>query len=84
MKELVTGERFVMATAQGPFPMETSYSWADSSSGGTVMTLRNRGEPTGFSKLAAPMIVAAMRRANRKDLDRLKAILEEGSATTST
>ena len=84
VKELVTGERFVMATAQGPFPMETSYSWADSSSGGTVMTLRNRGEPTGFSKLAAPMIVAAMRRANRKDLDRLKAILEEGSETTST
>jgi hypothetical protein len=65
-----------MATSQGPFPMETSYSWADSPDGGTEMTLRNRGEPTGFSKLAAPMIAAAMRRANRKDLQKLKSLLE--------
>ena len=65
-----------MATSQGPFPMETSYSWADSLGGGTVMTLRNRGEPTGFSKLAAPLIAAAMRRANRKDLQKLKSLLE--------
>jgi hypothetical protein len=40
------------------------------------MTLRNRGEPSGFSKLAAPALAAAMRRANRKDLARLKDILE--------
>jgi hypothetical protein len=65
-----------MATSQGPFPMETSYSWADSPGGGTTMTLRNRGEPSGFSKLAAPMIAAAMRRANRKDLEKLKSLLE--------
>ena len=58
------------------FPMETSYSWADIPSGGTEMTLRNRGQPVGFSKLAAPMIAAAMRRANQRDLQRLKAILE--------
>ena len=76
VKELVPGEHFVMATSQGPFPMETSYSWADSLGGGTVMTLRNRGEPTGFSKLAAPLIAAAMRRANRKDLQKLKSLLE--------
>lgn len=76
VKEIVPGERFVMATAQGPFPMETSYTWSDSPGGGTAMRLRNRGEPTGFSKLAAPMIAAAMRRANRKDLQKLKSILE--------
>lgn len=74
--ELVPGERFVMATAAGPFPMETTYGWADAADGATRMTLRNRGEPSGFAKLGAPMIAAAMRRANQKDLQRLKGVLE--------
>jgi uncharacterized membrane protein len=75
--ELVPGERLVMRTADGPFPMETTYTWADSESGGTRMTLRNRGEPSGFSRVAAPMLASAMRRANRKDLARLKQLLEQ-------
>jgi len=74
--DLVPGERLVMRTAEGPFPMETTYTWEAMSEGSTRMTLRNRGEPSGFGKLAAPIMVAAMRRANRKDLERLKAILE--------
>lgn len=74
--ELVPGERFVMRTAQGPFPMETTYTWEDASDGATRMVLRNRGELGRFAKLSAPMVAAAMRRANRKDLERLKAILE--------
>ena len=74
--ELVPGERLIMRTADGPFPMETSYAWADAPGGGTKMTLRNRGEPAGFSKVAAPMMATAMRRSNRKDLRRLKQILE--------
>jgi uncharacterized protein YndB with AHSA1/START domain len=73
--ELVPGERLVMRTSDGPFPMETTYEWADDG-GGTRMTLRNRGEPSGFSKVAAPALASAMRRANRKDLERLKQILE--------
>ena len=73
---LVPGERFVMRTAQGPFPMETIYTWDDAGDRATRMTLRNRGEPAGFAKLSAPVIAAAMRRTNRKDLDRLKALLE--------
>ena len=76
VKELVPGDRFVQSTAEGPFPMETTYTWEDTDAGGTRMTLRNRGEPTGFSMLVAPLMAAAMRRANRKDLARLKAILE--------
>jgi polyketide cyclase/dehydrase/lipid transport protein len=76
VRELVAGERFAMSTAEGPFPMETTYTWEDSVSGGTRMTLRNRGEPRGFKKIAAPLMAGAIRRANRKDLARLKEILE--------
>jgi uncharacterized protein YndB with AHSA1/START domain len=68
-------ERLVMRTADGPFPMETTYTWADAPDG-TAMTLRNRGEPTGFSKVTAPLMAGAMRRANTKDLAELKRILE--------
>lgn len=74
--ELVPGERLVMSTADGPFPMETTYTWADAPGGGTRMTLRNRGEPAGFANIAAPVMVRAMRRANRRDLDQLKRLLE--------
>jgi hypothetical protein len=65
----------VMRTAQGPFPMETTYTWQPEGSG-TRMTLRNRGEPAGFASVTSPVTAAAMRRANRRDLARLKQILE--------
>ena len=74
--DVVPGERLRMRTAEGPFPMETTYTWAEAEAGRTRMTLRNRGEPAGFSKLVAPLMAPAMRRANRKDLAALKAILE--------
>lgn len=69
------GERLVMSTNR-PFRMETTYTWEDTEGGGTRMTLRNRGEPSGFSRVAAPLMASAMRRANRKDLRQLKHILE--------
>jgi hypothetical protein len=72
------GEQLVMRTAQGPFPMETTYTWSVPAPGLTLMTLRNRGEPAGFSRLTAPIMAAAMKRANRKDLARLRSILENG------
>ena len=74
--EWVPGERLVMRTAQGPFPMETTYTWQSEGPDRTRMTLRNRGEPAGFGKMAAPVMAAAMRRANQKDLAALKRILE--------
>jgi Polyketide cyclase / dehydrase and lipid transport len=77
---LIADERFVMATVAGPFPMETTYTWSDTPGGGTRMTLRNRGEPVGFTKVAAPVMATAMRRANRRDLAQLKEILESAAA----
>jgi carbon monoxide dehydrogenase subunit G len=76
VREIVPDERFVMSTAEGPFPMETTYTFEDAGAGATRMTLRNRGEPAGFAKIGAPMMSRAMRRANGKDLQRLKEILE--------
>jgi hypothetical protein len=76
VKELSDAEKLVMSTAEGPFPMETTYTWGDTPSGGTHMTLRNRGEASGFSKLMAPLMARFVRSANRKDLARLKRILE--------
>ena len=73
--ELVAGERLVMRTSEGPFPMETTYTWADAPDG-TQMTLRNRGEPAGFARVGSPMMARSMRKANRKDLERLKRLLE--------
>jgi Polyketide cyclase / dehydrase and lipid transport len=81
VRELVPGERFVMSTAEGPFPMQTTYLWEDAPDGATRMTLRNRGMPAGFSKLAAPIMAMAMRRANGKDLREIKRILETSRGT---
>jgi ligand-binding SRPBCC domain-containing protein len=76
VRELEPGRRFVMATEEGPFPMETTYTWEDAVEGGTKMTLRNRGEPSGFAAVTERVMVRAMQRANRADLRRLKALLE--------
>jgi len=75
--EWVDSERLVMRTAEGPFPMETQYQWNSVTEGSTRMTLRNHGVPSGFSRVLAPIMAGAMRRANRKDLAILKEILEE-------
>ena len=70
------GERLVMRTAQGPFPMQTTYTWEPVESGGTRMTLRNNGSPSGFARIAAPAMELTMRRAMTKDLAALKRRLE--------
>jgi uncharacterized protein YndB with AHSA1/START domain len=76
IRELEPGRRLVMSTSEGPFPMETTYVWEDAGPGRTRMTLRNRGESTGFPHLASPFVSFSMRRANAKDLRQLKALLE--------
>jgi hypothetical protein len=78
IREYLPGEKLVMSTAEGPFPMETTYTWSSAGEGSTLMTLRNRGEPAGFSRVTALAMAAAMRRANQKDLANLRSILEAG------
>ena len=73
--ELDPGERLVMRTADGPFPMETTYTW-ESVPDGTRMRLRNRGRPTGFARVAGPMMARAMEKAMTKDLARLSERLQ--------
>lgn len=78
VRELVPGERLVMSTAQGPFPMETTYTWADAGDG-TRMSLRNRGKPGGAWRMFGPVMAASVRRATSGDLEALKRRLETSS-----
>jgi hypothetical protein len=74
--ELVPDACLVMRTSDGPLPMETTYTWEPAAGGGTRMTLRNRGMPSGFSRAAGPFLERAMRKATERDLARLKSLLE--------
>ena len=74
--EYEPGRRMVMSTAEGPFPMTTTYEWIELGEDRCKMTLRNAGQPTGFAKLGAGLMAAQMRRANEKDLASIKQILE--------
>jgi hypothetical protein len=73
--EYEPSEHLVQGTTSGPFAMETTYTWTDVPPG-TLMTLRNRGEPEGVMRMLGGLLEPAMRRANRADLARLKALLE--------
>ena len=74
--ELMPRKKLVMRTAEGPFPMETTYTWTEINKKTTRMTLQNKGNPTGFSKLFTPFMAMMMRRANTKDLKNIKKIIE--------
>lgn len=77
--ELEAGRRLVMRTAQGPFPMETTYTWDPVDGGKTHMRLRNRGTSSGFAKVGSRFMAAVVRRETNKNLKCLKALLERRS-----
>ncbi len=74
--EYPPNQKLVMKTSEGPFLMETTYTWTSTNNNHTVMTLRNAGNPTGFSKLFSPLMALMMKKANQKDLKMIKGILE--------
>jgi uncharacterized membrane protein len=76
--ELEPDRRLTMQTADGPFPMRTTYIWEAVGERSTRMTLRNSGNPAGFARVAVPVMELAMRRATTKDLARLQMLLESG------
>ncbi|MBD3631098.1 SRPBCC family protein [Cyclobacterium sp.] len=74
--ELIHRQKLVMRTTEGPFPMQTTYTWTAIDDKTTKMTLHNQGNPTGFSKIFAPLMAMKMEKANTQDLNNLKKILE--------
>lgn len=76
IREHRPGERLVMGTTDGPFAMETTYTFEDTAGGGTRVGLRNRGEPSGFARVLSSVMATAIRRETTKDLERLKELLE--------
>lgn len=74
--ELIPHQKLIMRTAEGSFPMETTYTWTAIDEQTTKMTLQNKGNPTGFSKLLAPIMATLMKKANNKDLKNIKRIIE--------
>lgn len=75
--EHIPSEKLVMRTTDGPFSMETTYTWNKEKDDLTTMTLRNHGSPTGFSAVVAPFMSFFMKKANKKDLGKIKKILEQ-------
>ncbi|MFC5130693.1 ATPase [Paeniglutamicibacter kerguelensis] len=73
--EIVPKARLATRTNQGPFPMQTTYTWSDARDG-TFTTLCNNGEPRGLSVVAGAFMGPMMRPAMRKDLANPTSVLE--------
>jgi len=76
--ELAPGERLVMHSVAGPFPMRIAYEFANRGSG-AVARIRIEGDAAGFFAIAAPLLRRKVRRSVEADLATLKGLLEGSS-----
>ena|SRR5689334_22763149 len=83
ISEYAAKQKMVMKTIVGPFPMETIYTWQSIDGNITRMSLQNRGNLPGLSRLLTPLFSFAIRKANNKDLQRLKQIIESECALSA-
>jgi hypothetical protein len=83
ISEYAAEQKMVMKTLWGPFPMETIYTWKSLEGNITRMSLQNKGNPAGLSKLLTPLFSLAIKKANNRDLQRLKQIMEEQGALSA-
>jgi len=79
--EIIPGQKLVMQTVNTPVIIETTYGWQAVDENTTCMTFCNRGIPPGLSKILTPIVAIVIKQASRKDLKRLKSLLERNVRT---
>jgi uncharacterized membrane protein len=70
------GRRLLMRSVKAPFPMTVTYEFEDAGARDARVRIRAQGDASGYYRLAAPLLAAAVRRSIAGDLRRLKKILE--------
>lgn len=75
--EWVPLEHLTMTSVSGPFPMQTKCSLRSLGEETTRVTLQNTGKPKGKFRLLSRLVSWMIKRANRRDLNQLKQLLEE-------
>ena len=73
--DFAPGERMAMRSIKGPFPMQVSYEFEESSDG-CLARIQVRGDSSGFFKIASPVLAQGVKKNIGKDLKNLKAIME--------
>jgi hypothetical protein len=79
--DLVPQERLVTRVEQGPYPLEVTMTWWDEEPGAsgprTGMALRRAGRAPTMATLGSGAVTLGMRRAMRRDLERLRLVLRQ-------
>ena len=73
--EYEPNRRFSWLSRSGPFPFQGSVT-VEQIEGGTRVDATFEGDPSGFFKLAEPLIVSIAKRQFQGDLDNLKDLME--------